>query len=239
MKNGSKIGGVLIGAAIMTPLVAPSRRLPAQPLQFTDTFATQNSDFSSSGSNPFFILQPGYEQTYEGVEDDEKVHLTITVTHQTKRVNGVETRVVVERETHDGKLVEVSQNYFVISRRDNSVFYFGEHVDNYSQGKITNHGGSWLAGVWGARPGLMMPGIALLGARYFQEVAPGAAMDRAEILSLSETLKTPAGEFKRCLKTQETSPLEPGSKEYKLYAPGVGLIKAGALKLMKVSGPRQ
>ena len=62
-------------------------------------------------------------------------------------------------------------------------------------------------------------------------------MDRAEIVSLTETLKTPAGEFKNCLKTEETTPLEPGSKEYKLYAAGVGLVEDGTLKLTKVSRP--
>jgi len=34
-----------------------------------------------------------------------------------------------------------------------------------------------------------MPGLALLKARYYQEVAPRIAMDRAEIISLTETLK--------------------------------------------------
>ena len=57
-------------------------------------------------------------------------------------------------------------------------------------------------------------------------------MDRAEIVSLSETLQTPAGNFKKCLKTEETSALE-GGKAHKLYAPSVGLILDGDLKLMK------
>lgn len=41
---------------------------------------------------------------------------------------------------------------------------------------------------------------------------------------------TPAGTFARCLKTKETTPLESGS-EYKFYAPGVGLVQDGGLKL--------
>jgi len=58
-------------------------------------------------------------------------------------------------------------------------------------------------------------------------------MDRAEIVSLSETVKTPAGEFKNCLKVEETTPLEPATKEYKYYAAGVGLVQDGSLKLVK------
>jgi hypothetical protein len=58
-------------------------------------------------------------------------------------------------------------------------------------------------------------------------------MDRAEIISLTETIRTPAGEFKNCLKIEETTPLEPGVREFKYYAPGVGIVQDGALKLVK------
>jgi hypothetical protein len=57
-------------------------------------------------------------------------------------------------------------------------------------------------------------------------------MDRAEIVSLTETLRTPSGTFDRCLKTKETTPLEKLAREYKLYAPGVGLVKDGDMELV-------
>ena len=78
-----------------------------------------------------------------------------------------------------------------------------------------------------------MPGVYLLGSRYYQEIAPGIAMDRAEIISISETYKTPAGNFTNCLKTEETSGLKPKEKEYKHYAPGIGLIQDENLLLVK------
>jgi hypothetical protein len=145
----------------------------------------------------------------------------------------VETRVVEERETKDGKLVEVSRNFFAISRRTNSVFYFGEEVDIFKDGKVVGREGEWLAGQKGARFGLMMPGQVLLKARHYQEIAPKVAMDRAEIVGMSATVNTPAGEFKNCLKVEETTPLEPGTKEYKYYAPGIGLLQDGSLKLVR------
>ena len=58
------------------------------------------------------------------------------------------------------------------------------------------------------------------------------AMDRAEIVSLTERLKTRAGTFERCVKTRETTPLEKLAREYKIYAPGVGLVKDGDLELV-------
>ncbi|MFN2232706.1 MAG: hypothetical protein ACK2U1_00655, partial [Anaerolineales bacterium] len=57
------------------------------------------------------------------------------------------------------------------------------------------------------------------------EIAPDVAMDRAEILSLEETLSTPAGNFEGAMKTQEGTALNPLEKEVKSYARGIGLIQ--------------
>lgn len=78
-----------------------------------------------------------------------------------------------------------------------------------------------------------MPGQVVQGARYYQEIAPGIAMDRAEIIGLTEKLETPAGIFSNCLKIEETTPLEPKAKEYKFHAPGIGLVKDEHLLLVK------
>jgi hypothetical protein len=57
-------------------------------------------------------------------------------------------------------------------------------------------------------------------------------MDRARIVDVNATLDTPAGKFKDCLKVQEQNPLD-GEKEYKVYAPGVGLIQDEDLLLAR------
>jgi hypothetical protein len=48
---------------------------------------------------------------------------------------------------------------------------------------------------------------------------------------------TPAGTFSNVLKTEETNPLEPGEREFKLYAPRIGLIQDEALNLVKHTIP--
>jgi hypothetical protein len=113
------------------------------------------------------------------------------------------------------------------------VYYFGEAVDMYKHGKIVSHEGSWESGVSGAKFGLALPGSANVGDKYYQEQAADAK-DRIEIVSLEDSIVTPAGKFVHCLKTKETSPLEPGVVEYKIYAPGVGLVKDDSLKLVSV-----
>ena len=221
-------------AVITVSAIVPVRSSapPApQDTGWTAAFAVEPGDLGPTGRNPFFVLEPGYQLTLE----DGKTRLVITVQNETRTVDGVETRIVEERETENDQPTEVSRNYFAISKRTNSVFYFGEEVDVYKNGRITDHEGAWLSGVNGAKFGLMMPGLPLLHARYQQEIAPKIAMDRAEIVSLSGTLKTPAGDFTNVLKIDESSPLEPLVKESKYYARGIGLIQDGSLKLTKYS----
>lgn len=200
--------------------------------KFTETFAVDKAELASVGTNRFFVLAPGFQLVLEGKESGQQTVLTITVLNETKLVDGVETRIVEEKETVNGQPVEISRNYFAISKRTGDVFYFGEDVDICKNGKVTGHEGAWLSGVEGARFGLAMPGTPLLGARYYQEVLPKVAMDRAEVVSLSEKFETPAGTFEKCLKTEETSALE-SSRGQKLYAPSIGLICDGDLKLTR------
>lgn len=208
-----------------------------QMTNYTENFMTESCVFSTTGRNPFFILEPGYRLIYTGEEDGVSVGLTVTVLDEFEIVGGTETRVIEEVHTEDNEVIEISRNYFVICERTNAVFYFGEIVDNYEDGIIVNHNGSWRAGENGAVPGVLIPGEILLGARHFQEIAIDEAMDRAEIVDLDETINTPLGVFKNCLKTRETSPLEPDAEDFKFYAPGIGLIKDNELELSQVTSP--
>ena len=126
-----------------------------------------------------------------------------------------------------------TRNFFAICQDTNDVFYFGEDVDDYKNGKIYGHGGAWRADNKKNKPGLIMPGAPKVGMKYYQEIAPGIAMDRAEVISINEKLKTPAGNFNNCLKTREGSALKIWESEYKIYAEGVGLLKDGNMLLVK------
>jgi len=204
----------------------------AETKTWNDSFNLSDCKWSSAGKNDYLILEPGYQETLEGKEGKESVILKVTVLNQTRKIGDVETRVVEERETHNGELEEVSRNFFAVCAPSNDIYYFGEDVDEYKHGKVDNHEGSWVAEN-GAKPGLFMPSAPKLGDRFYQEIAPKVAMDRVEIVSKSESLKTIAGEFHDCVKTEETTPLEPGVTEYKIYAKGIGIIQDGNLVLTK------
>lgn len=198
-------------------------------LPWQEEFGISKCKLLTTGRNQYFVLEPGFQTVLEG--DDTK--LQITVLAETKMVDGVMTRIVEEREWVKGELYEVARNYFAICEQTKDVFYFGEDVDFYKNGKVVKHDGSWLAGKNGNRAGLIMPGTPIVGMKYYQEIAPKVAMDRAEIVSLDETCKTPAGTFSKCMKIKEGSAIDIFAKEYKYYAPEIGLIRDEDLKLIK------
>ena len=197
--------------------------------QWQEEFDIKSCKLVTTGRSEYFVLEPGFALVLEG----GGTRLQIRVLDQTRTIDGVVTRVVEEREWKDGKLYEVSRNYFAMCEQTKDVFYFGEEVDFYEGGKVVKHDGSWLAGVNGNRAGLIMPGTPKLKMKYYQEIAPGVAMDRAEIVSLTDTCTTPAGTFQNCLKVKEGSALEFWAKEYKYHAPGIGLVRDEDLQLTK------
>lgn len=192
-------------------------------------FDISKCNMLTTGRNQYFVMEPGFQLVLEG--DDTK--LQITVLDETRTIDGVTTRVIEEREWQGGELYEVSRNFFAMCEDTKDVFYFGEDVDFYSDGKVVKHDGAWLAGKDGNRPGLIMSGAPNVGMKYYQEIAPGVAMDRAEIVSLDETCRTPAGTFSKCLKVKEGTALNIFEREHKYYAPGIGLIREQKLRLTK------
>lgn len=197
-----------------------------------DVFSPQKAELSDTGKNHYWFLWPGYRLLLQ----QGKRALSINVLTETKMVDGVRTRVVEERETTDGRPTKVSRNYFAISLRTGDVYFFGAQVDCYTDGKITGHQGSWLAGVNGAKFGLMMPGRPDVGDRYCQAVASGVAMSRAEIISRNEDFTTPRATFENCLRIRQSDGSSKDSED-KLYARDVGLIKCGDLILAAVDRP--
>jgi hypothetical protein len=140
----------LVAAACVT--TDPDEEL-ADP-SWQQEFGISDCDLESTGQSDFFVLEPGFQLVLESKSE----RLTITVTDDTRQVDGVTTRVVEEREWKNDELVEVSRNFHAICPETNGAFYFGEEVDDHKNGEVVNHQGAWLAGVDNAKPGLIMSG---------------------------------------------------------------------------------
>lgn len=211
-------------------MAAGAARLPAQPAKdFQKVFAVEKKNLGVRGSNPYFPLTPRYQLSYRHGKDTD----TLTVLNETKTIDGVEARVVEDREMKNGQLVELTRDYYAIDAVTNDVYYMGEDVDVYRNGKVVSHEGAWISGVKGAKFGLMMPGDPKVGQKFYQEQAPGVGMDRAEILSIEEKVTTPAETFEKCVHAVETSEVEKSLRDHKWYARGVGPVKDADMVLVK------
>jgi hypothetical protein len=222
-----------------TPVERPAgaRGLPTftNPLSITNTF------------HPFVV---GGVKTFEGSDHGAQTMVVDTYLASTRTflLNGasVACHILEESESADGELTEISRNYFA-QGDDGAVYYFGEVVDEYENGVIVGHGGSWLVGgptlpedppgtAAATEPAVFMPVDPEEGETWKPEDLFPFVDETVEALKLDVGVNTPAGHFDGCLKVRETSAIASGH-ETKWYAPGVGVVKvlAGGENLSLVS----
>lgn len=183
--------------------------------------AINPSNFTTIIDNPFLTYEPG--TTFISESPDGSLVVNFNVTRQTKVIDGVTCVVVHDTSTEDGKLIENTFDYFA-QDKDGNVWYFGEDTQQIENGKVVGTEGTWRAGVDGAQPGIVMEAHPNVGDQYDQENAPGVAQDHAEVVSLNASVHVPYGSSHHDLRTAETTPLEPGALEHKVYALGVGNV---------------
>jgi hypothetical protein len=181
------------------------------------------SNFVTRVDNPYFPLTPGTTFVYEGQTQQGFEHVEFAVTHNTRVILGVTCVEVHDTVTTDGQLTEDTLDWFA-QDRDGNVWYFGENTHELQDGLITTIDGTFMAGVNGDKPGIIMKAHPAIGDFYRQEFSLENAEDFGDTLSLTETVTVPVGTFQNCLKSQETTPLEPDLLEHKFYAPGVGNV---------------
>jgi hypothetical protein len=102
----------MFGIAIVLLNVAAVMAEEPKSSEFTSTFKVDKANLANVGVNPYFILEPGYRLHLKG----GGATLTVTVLDETKLVDGVETRIIEEREEKDGHTTEISRNYYAIDK---------------------------------------------------------------------------------------------------------------------------
>jgi hypothetical protein len=205
---------------------------PENPANMPYDVEIDPEDFVNTNivGNDFFSLEPGRTMVYEGEgEDGEVIRVEEIYTAETKVIMGVTCVIVRAKEYEDGELIEDTYDWYAQDNEGN-VWYFGEDSKEIEDGEVVSTEGSWEAGVDGALPGILMLANPLVGLWYRQEYYKGEAEDVGQVLSLNATITVPYGTFNNCLQTAEWSLLEPGVVEHKFYAPGVGLLRAVAVK---------
>lgn len=169
------------------------------------------TDFVGVIDNPFLPLAAGSEWTYRragGAARAVGERITVAVSEETRTISGVAATEV--RTTVAGSDEPASVDFFAQDRAGN-VWSFGSD--------------EWLAGLDGARAGLVMPATPRVGDGFFQQDAAGVARARSEVLDTTASASTAYGSWSADLvELLETH--GPGAEEEtrRFYAPGVGLV---------------
>src|SRR5262245_49536280 len=109
------------------------------------------STFSANVDNPWFPQRPGTVMVYTGTKDGKQALDVVAVSSHTKKVDGVETRIVEDRLFLDNVLEERTSDYYAQDSCGN-VWYFGEDTATLDErGRVVDTGGSFHAGVDGAQ----------------------------------------------------------------------------------------
>lgn len=181
-------------------------------------------DFSSHiEGNPYFNLPVGTVVTFEEQTEDGMETVRIEILDETVKVNGIETRVYWDRVYVDGELVEDTRDY-IAQHKNGDVWYFGEDVNNYEDGKLTDHHGTWLYGEHNAQPGIWIKANPRVDEVYRQEYLAGEAEDMVEVISLDATVSANGKTYTGCLQTFDYTPLDEEAQEHKFYCKDTGTL---------------
>jgi hypothetical protein len=198
----------------------------ASPLpQGSQSVELAPGDFTVDITNTYWPMEPG--DRWISSETDGKgdvLRVEVTVQDETYTVaSGIEARVVHDRVTRDGAVVEDTLDWYA-QDGDGNIWYLGEKTAEYENGQVVSTEGSWEAGVDGAQPGIAVPADPEPGLTYRQEYLKGQAEDQGAVLSTDEQVGVPTGIYTGALLTRDTTALEPDLVELKFYAPGIGPV---------------
>jgi hypothetical protein len=219
-----RMGGIAIAIALVAGLlfVGVGLRAPSGVASAADV---DPANFTNPQRNPYFPLKPGTVSIERGSEDGDRLHERTRVTHSTKTIQGVTTKVVRDTLWSNGSLEEQTLDWYAADN-DGNVWYFGESTATYNRkGQVVSREGSWQAGVDGARAGIIMPADPGPTDAYRQEFLRGHAEDQAWIVSRHEVVRVPFGRIDEVVRSYEWTRLEPKVVSVKFYGPGLGIVR--------------
>jgi hypothetical protein len=182
------------------------------------------SDFVRMIDNPWFPLKPGTVLTYKGEDEGTPASDVLRVTHRTKRIAGIRATVIDDRVYENGRLTERTHDWYAQDKAGN-VWYLGEDTATLKRnGRVESTEGTWRAGRHGARAGIFMPAHPRAGDGGWQEYYKGHAQDRYRVLNLRTRVHTSAASSRHAMLIRETTPLEPGVVDHKVYVRGIGTV---------------
>src|SRR5215204_3884035 len=176
---GALVPPLLLGACGgSTPTAPASQAPPAASTSAASTPATNTPTTSASPKdvtekdfdaanfppapkvdNRWYPLTPGTQYVFEGKADRGKGNrahrVAFTVTDLVKMINGVPAVVLWDRDINEGELQE-AELAFQSQDNDGNVWLLGEYPEEYEDGKFSGAPDTWISGLEGAKPGVLM-----------------------------------------------------------------------------------
>ncbi|MDP9467850.1 MAG: hypothetical protein M3P32_03810 [Chloroflexota bacterium] len=207
----------------------------AQPCDPAVTFDPGSFSDPTTIDNPYLPMVPGTRLVLKGQADRGgglTAHRVVsTVTDLTKVINGVTSRVVMDRDISESVLAELELSFYAQDDAGN-VWNLGEYPEEYQDGVRIGAPSTWFAGLQDAQAGIhMLANPRKDRPRYLQGSVPRIEfLDCAKVFETGLRTCTGAGCFDDVLVTDETSPLDSGNAhQRKFHAPGVGIVKVSAI----------
>jgi len=178
-------------------------------------------------TNPYLPLAWLKQDVLEGTEGGKKIRVERTALPDRRKTfqmggQSVEAFVVEDRAWVAGQLAEVAVDYLAQDDFGN-VYYLGEDVDEYTDGKVASHDGAWLLGKDTQIPGVIITAHPKKGEKFRSETVSKEISEADVVVGVDETITVPAGTYAHCVKVEEHPAGE--GVEYKYYAPGVGVVR--------------
>jgi hypothetical protein len=152
----------------------------------------------------------------------------------TYRGRTVDTAVVEDRVTDlaADQLIERTIDYFAQDDAG-TVYYFGEDVNDYENGKLAGHEGQWRLGRDTREPGVLMPANPGVGDSFKSEDVPGITHETDQVVSERPTARVGGHLYQDVIEVRENAG-PPPEVEYKAYSPGTGVISEanGGIRLL-------
>jgi len=185
---------------------------------------------SARVTNPYLPISKFHRCVLAGHDTGQQLRVVRVLEPRAKSIvygnNEVQVAAVKDRVTNlqTGELIEQTIDYFAQDRAGN-VYYFGEDVSDYRNGKVVGHSGTWRVGRNGAGPSLLMPAHPKVGDTFSSENVPGIAVERDRVIASGLTRRIDGHTYRHVIQIREhaTTP-KPVEVELKTYTPGTGVI---------------
>jgi hypothetical protein len=202
--------------------------LPVSPDAQRVDLVTPTFGNPTSITNPLHPTSEVQQTIYGGHVDGKPFRTEVTLMPGTKPIvwqgKTVETAISQYVAYLDGRIHEVANDWYA-QADDGSVWYFGEDVFNYEDGKVADTEGTWVAS--DATPAAMiMPAEPQVGDVYRSENAPGIAFEEVRIDKVDQQIDGPSGKISGAIEVNELH--MDGTRESKVFAPGYGEFSTGS-----------